>query len=92
MFAIGRYLLYATTGIEGPLKPVSCYRIRANFDAANSWTRPSAELNQLVSWQRLQRHVSRPIPERLFVLILDPAPAIGGQALGGNRRAGDVSA
>ena len=34
--------------------------------------------------QRLQHHVGRPIPERLFVLIHDPAPAIDGQALGGN--------
>ena len=54
--------------------------------------RPSAELNQLVSWQRLQRHVSQPIPERLFVLVHNPAPAIDGQPLGGNGRAGDVAA
>jgi hypothetical protein len=42
--------------------------------------------------QRLQHHVGRPIPERLFVLVHDPAPAIDGQPLGGNRQAGDVSA
>ena len=42
--------------------------------------------------QRLQHHVGRAVSERLFVLVHDPAPAIDGQPLGGNGRAGDVSA
>ena len=41
---------------------------------------------------RLQHDVRRPVPERLFVAIDDPALAIGGQAFGGNRRARDVAA
>ena len=41
-----------------------------------------------VQW--LQDHVRRPIPERLFVLVHGPAPAIDGQALGGNGRAATV--
>jgi len=36
--------------------------------------------------------VGRAVPERLFVLVDDPAPAIDGQALGGDGRAGDVAA
>jgi len=36
--------------------------------------------------------VGRTIPDRLFVLIHDPAPAIDGQPLGGIGRAGDVAA
>jgi hypothetical protein len=40
-----------------------------------------------VQW--LQHHVGRPVPERLFVLIHNPAPAIDGQPLGGNGRCSD---
>ena len=36
--------------------------------------------------------MGRAVPEWVFVLVGDPAPAIDGQALGGNGRAGDVSA
>jgi len=36
--------------------------------------------------------VSQPIPERLFVLVHNPAPTIDGQPLGGNGQAGDVAA
>ena len=42
--------------------------------------------------QRLQHHVGRAVPEWVFVLVDDPAPAIDGQALGGDGRAGDVAA
>ncbi len=42
--------------------------------------------------QRLQHHVGRAVPEWVFVLVDDPAPAIDGQPLGGNGRAGDVAA
>jgi hypothetical protein len=36
--------------------------------------------------------VGRAIPEWVFVLVDDPAPAIDVQPLGGNGRAGDVAA
>ena len=36
--------------------------------------------------------MGRAVPERLLVAVHDPAPAIDGEALGGDRRAGDVAA
>ncbi len=42
--------------------------------------------------QRFQHHMGRAVPERLLVAVHDPAPAIDGEALGGDRRAGDVAA
>jgi hypothetical protein len=39
---------------------------------------PSAELTQLVNWQCPQERLAgRPVPERVFILVHDPAPAIG---------------
>jgi len=40
----------------------------------------------------IDRLKPQPIPERLYVLIHDPAPAIDGQPLGGNGRASDIAA
>ncbi len=37
--------------------------------------------------QRFQHHMGRAVPEWVFVLVDDPAPAIDGQALGGDGRA-----
>ena len=36
--------------------------------------------------------MGRAVPERLLVAVHDPAPAIDCEALGGDRRAGDVAA
>ena len=61
--------------------------------AVYSSSRPSAELTQLVNWQCPQERLAgRLVPERVFILVDDPAPAIDRQPLGGNRRARDVAA
>ena len=75
---------------KSSLLTASVYSMGVIFNTFFGSNRPSAELNQLVSWQRLQRHVGRPIPERLFVLVHNPA--IDGQPLGGNGRPRDGAA
>ena len=41
---------------------------------------------------RFQHDVGRSIPKRMFVAVHDPAPVIDAEALGGDRRPGDVTA
>jgi hypothetical protein len=42
--------------------------------------------------QRFQHDMGRSIPEGMLVAVNDTAPAINTEALGGDRRAGDVAA
>lgn len=58
---------------DGRSSPHNGTKTRAVFTLRYSRVRPTAELTQLVNWQRLKHHVGRLIPERLFVLVHDAA-------------------